>query len=722
MPWPHFLSKYNALLSGLLLFTLFFYLYAATTPAHPTGYADSEEIVTVAVTGGVAQPPGYGLLTTVLGLMIKVSPFSPIYTANLSSALFQALALMILFWAIAVMLSGKKELSTRQVFIASAAGVTITGLSQILWLTATRIEISAFASFTIALWFWSYAKWQQQVDRKGNHYRYFFLTLITFGVSLSHLQTVVFYLPGMLAALLVNFSVVKKHYLKPHLIMLGVATLSFSFFLPNTLLLAQNNTQADVSWYFPPTLEGWLGHITRRDYSGTFLDQSTERNAYWAGLPPYFYSMIPVYPKFVAEHVHLYAISLLVVAIWYLIAAKQWRYLPWLLFFLSAGMVLFAYMGIPPDDGTIIERDLLIGVGERQYIVGYLMLAPLLALAFFALFKEGNKRHIPLTTQMVIVSICASVIIWPMYQNHSRIVAGANTPIIDEYTRTVLASVKPNSVIVCSADIACFPLIYLSRVENKRPDVDILFQSPRPRHYYLKQNPHLYNMVYEENPDFVTNLIAWNLQNRPVYHTNPTDYYINYMGLNGNPFYLIPSAYAFEITPTLPKKPPLPFHHGFSLELLKKQPDLVDYYARGLPAYISTLHTLSGTLYLNYGEFEMARQQFELSLALTPNYRIATQWLTLLPEYTEADTYRAKPSMDMRPSLVQELINQDQLDQAYALGRKSLYINPFDYEMRLLVADLLIKGGYLREAKRELDQILKFDPNNELAKQRLDLL
>jgi tetratricopeptide (TPR) repeat protein len=718
MNWPHFPSfNKPGVIPAIIIFLSFLFLYSSTTPPHLTGYADSEELVTVAHLGGVAHPPGYALHTSILSLIMHFSPATPVKTANLSSAFFQSAALAIIFFALIILLSSHTKGSKRDVYLASAASVSIIGVSQIIWLTGTRIEVSAFSTFLVSLLVFSYAQWDYYVNNNGKHQPYLLSTLALFGIALSHMHTVILMLPGFVVALWLYRNQIRS-YLNRWLLICSTAALVGGFFIPNSLLLLQNNNQADMSWYFPQTVTGWLGHITRRDYAGTFIEEGLERNAYWVGIPPHFLNTLAVYPEFLSRHFYPIIPVIVGMSLLYVILIKKFRLLPLVMWYLFTSPILFAYMGLPGKEIVPIERDLLTGVGERQYVIGYLLMSGVLAFGFINALSYARRVFRSTVTAQLLFSVSSLVVVFLIYQSSRISVLHANEPIIDAYNRSMLAAAVPNSVIICNADVTCFPLSYLSKVERVRPDVQILFKNAKNQVYFLQKNRHLYGLDYQENPDYVANLVAWNLHYRPVYLTNPTDYYIRYLGLNGDPLYLIPNDYMYQVSKELPSEISI-FEYPISLSLLSKVPASTDVYTKGIIQYLGSIHTLSGTIYLNYGMNDEARKMLELGLSLSPGYETAITWLSLIPEYTKNDTYYGKRLPPVTQKMIQALANDGHEDRAYELARKNLYLNPFDHDLRLLMADLLYKAGYVEAAQREVNQIITLDPENQNANDRL---
>lgn len=705
----------------------FLLLYGITTPHHLTGYGDAEEMVTVSWLGGVAHPPGYPLFTLILNLLFKIIPIDPVTLANLFNGCLQALSLGIMFVVIFKLLKLQFPAApTLHIASISFGSVMITGLSVLYWLTATRIEVVTFTNLLVAVINLCLVLW---LETHGVGHpispRWLYLAAFAYGLGLSHMQTLILLLPGMFFILLIYHRNLGETLGRQIFVAIVTMVLTLmGFLLPQPLLFIQNSHRADLSWYFPQSLGGLVHHILRQDYSGNFLDENTQRDAYWSGLPAHFVPMIPKYLSYIQIHFSLPGILLIVLGIIFMLKIKSRQASIFLLFFIFGGLFLAAYIGEPTTKPAAIDDQMIVGIGHRQYLLGYSYFSLFIGYGLYALsefirshFKSKRLGFIILLSLITLVSLWQLIINLPL-------ISLANLPIIDNYVRTMLGTAKPNSTIVCSADMACFPLSYLNLVKHVRPDVTILYKSPKMQTYFLSAHPEFYQLSYVDNPDYVTNLIAWNLQNRAVYHTNPTDYYISYMGLNGDPFFLIPDANMFEIVKDKPKSITIPSDYPITQQLLSQKFDDRDAFTSGLKGYFSSIHTLAGTIYLNWGQSTEAKKMFDYSLSLTPFYRVAAEWLSLLPSYKISDTYQSRNlwTLDMLAKEAQGFIKNGALDKAYIYLRKATYLNPKTPGPRLLLAETLIKGGYPVEAAQELKEILLFNPDNQAAKIALEKL
>lgn len=92
-------------LVGLAIFFCIFLLYLLTLPNINTGFADSDELITVARVHGVAHPPGYPLYTLLsIGAGSLALPLSYAGKINALSAILQALTSVLIFLSVDMLL------------------------------------------------------------------------------------------------------------------------------------------------------------------------------------------------------------------------------------------------------------------------------------------------------------------------------------------------------------------------------------------------------------------------------------------------------------------------------------------------------------------------------------------------------------------------------------------------------------------------------------------
>lgn len=694
---------------------LFFCLYASTASHFAAGYADSDEFLTAGWLFGVSHPPGYGLLVSMVGLVMRLAPHGMgAWAANLlaSTLMSASIGFVVMSSAIASdLFDSPHQLSRRLTAISVLLPAYLLGISGLFWLYSGVLEVASLSVLLVSLNVYLSLLWYQCYVSGGSWILPFFATWFVAGLLLGHIQTGILMLPGFL--LLLIGGVRARKGLRWSNVGMGLGffflALAFSF----SLLWYFNSRQADVSWFFEPSLTGLRRHVMRADYAGHFIEESVTRNAYAAPLTWAYLTSQDDYIALLIKHLGLFFVSLVIFSI-LLIFLKKLRWwsaaiVAWTLF---GGFMLAGRLGLPSNDPQQLDRLARIGVIERQYLLGMSVMPILVTIGlywilvlFLRRFREPIVFNVMLPIALILLFVGA----------HSNFLIGfsASRSFSSKYVESMLSEAAADSVIICGGDISCFGLMYATEVLGIRSDVTILSKNNLYRKYFLAKHPEYYGLLYDENPYYYAHLIAWNLQSRHVYLSNPTDFYIDYIGLNGDPFFLIPKGYLFEIVKQKPTEFATLDRSVSNAVLVTPIPDN-DHFSQGMREYLASLHLTTGNLYALYGERQLAADELGYALALKPDFEKATAMLTELEYYAGdvAYTRTAETSIEDLKERAYASLTEEDFETAYSWYRKATYYDPTDVVVRNDLAHLLEKAGYLFEASWEIEHALLFDPDN----------
>ncbi|OWZ08860.1 putative membrane protein [Phytophthora megakarya] len=238
------------------LWTLLLSLLAYTTTSSldrlPGG--DSGELLAEACVGGVAHPPGYPLLLSLLRLVRwaindRENVVHFVYWANAVNALMAASAAACVTHTVHL-------LTSKQSMEAVAAGLCFA-LSKLMWEYARGIEVFALNNLLVGILHVLMVKHFKQPSTKNAC-----LGAFVCGLGLTNQHTIVlFEVPFIVAVLLTHrFRVVE-------LLMVTMAFLMGLSFYLQTFWSALSPTPG--SWGDTSTFEGLLAHVRRKEY-GTF--------------------------------------------------------------------------------------------------------------------------------------------------------------------------------------------------------------------------------------------------------------------------------------------------------------------------------------------------------------------------------------------------------------------------------------------------------------------
>jgi len=704
----------------LILTISYLIIYLQGISPFPTHYGDSGELLTVGNLGGVAHPSGYPVAVEVIFTLSKLFPHvPPALLGKITAAVVQSLALGI---TASVLLNLIKLFSATSKspkllrFAAVSICISILAFSPLFWLYGTVIEVISFTNLFVAMLMYVMTLWL--LKGRGID-RYLFLSAASFGFALAHVHTVILLFPGLLILFLAkiwndwpSIASVKKTVTG---LFIAAIIIIVSFILPNLLLFSQNVRKADVSWYFSQNLQGWVRHILRRDYAGYYFEDQKERPAYWTGFSSKIIKSQPEYLSYLNQHLTPLILVMGAFGASVLIKRKSRLYgLGVIALFLVSGSFMAGYMGIPPEDPQNVERPILIGVLQRQYLTGELMLT-LIAGIGLTLALENSKKRFGMTGAFIIGGVIASVLPWQIV-NNINMGNQKDNKIVTATAHATLNSVKPGSVIICGSDLACYSLLYASVIEKVRPDVTVLTNSRRYRRYFRETHPQFYGIVDQENPYYYANIISFNVAKRPTYITTPTRFYIEFIGLSGNPFYLIPHSYIYEVV-TSPPDVLLKPDYAEMDELLQLNIDDDDFFRQGIKDYFANNIFFQSQLYTYLGQADYAKVASTYAINLKPEYPELQQWLS--QPLSDPSFYLFSPDQTSQSatfiSFYEQALKDKDINRAYESLRKAIYMEPENVEYRLILARFYFDYQYYREAQEELDYVVLLDPGNSDA-------
>jgi tetratricopeptide (TPR) repeat protein len=691
-------------------------VYAVGFNPLPSGYADSDELATTSYLWGVSHPSGYALANIVYGAVMRLLWWLPSASVgNFLTMILMTVSMVILYLTLISIFSifYSQDKNGRWQLLTAVTGALLTGVSGLIFLYASKIEVVSFTVFWSSLIVLLAVKWYAKVMTTQDHKSWLYTTAIITGIGLAHVHTVIFLLPPLLILLFLTrdrWSDVRK-YEWIRLAGMGLLIAMLTFGIVNLGLFALNARQAEVSWAFPQTLEGWWGMVSRQDYAGYYIERDRNQHAYWH-LPTWDYVVSAGYfLLFVADHFSWVGVGLFSIGVLALVMKRQ--PLAWFLLslFVFQGILLGARMSyVPISTGPPQELD--IGVMHRQFLAGEYMFGLIMAYGLGMMLRYLYRRFPKRADVLVLVItalIFSTAVAYGMPMGYQK-----DNQISHHYGRLVLEEVEENAVIICASDISCYTLLHQSVVEKIRPDVTILTKNEHIRKYFLETNPELSPGVYNDNPYFFTQLVAHNVaQGKPTYLTNIDAFYLDFIGLDSNPFFLIPKGLLFKVVTSPITDTPVSAPEELAERIIGMKSSKDDYWASGLRHYFADVYHMSGTLMSRLGKKNEARTSLEAAMNLHPSRPYTTQQLRDLPLYDGEESYKSQ-SATTAASLrlaADEYLSEGKLQEAYDMLRKATYLNPNNLELRMSLVELLLRGNFFREVQLEVDQILFLDPD-----------
>jgi len=484
------LDVYICLLLALAVFTLY---VRTLTPGVLDG--DSGEWQYMANILGIPHSTGYPLYVLLAKLVTFLPIGNPAWRVNLFSALCAALTIPVVYLLAKRVARSMGESSAR---IAAILSASFFALMPSLWASATIAEVYTLNTLLIALTLFFAIRF---FDSAHPHDLY--LMALCFGLALANHRIAFFIAPALLLVLWLKRSALDIKKIAYAFIAIILPLLLYLYIpLRASQLLAEQSPEnwalypraeaivnGKISAYYNPTLAGFFNLITALDNRNKlgFQDASGQdqllvrlQNA-WTLL---------------REQIDPFGIVLAILGI--VILLRRERVLALIL--LAAG-------------GSIAAISLILRAESTRF---YFSAAYMVMLLFFTatiawILAQLNQRatenigtkdahHNALLIRLLYLAAIIYFAFFPLtafYFNFARMDESSNTK-YDQYARAVLNdNLAPNSVLIAPWEVAT-PIRYLQYVENVRPDVLTIHESPvRPQYQKILEAAHqLHRPIY----------------------------------------------------------------------------------------------------------------------------------------------------------------------------------------------------------------------------------
>lgn len=726
---------------GIIILLISFGVYFLSACRHNPGYADSDEMITIGYLLGAAHPSGYPLQIwlTKLFTLIPV-PGSIAFRANLMNGVLHALAVFFIYFSgnlLIKLFNNKEEHTDDHVsyfeMVVPAIGSLMLAFSGLFWMYAGVAEVNALNDFLAAITIWASLRWYWKLNNNKNRskseYGWYVLTWFLAGLGMTHVHTYILLYPGLGIMLLYGLIKYKRFSQYGWLrLILPLFILIISFLIPNLSLFYLNSRQANVSWYFDQDVDGWYGHLTRKVYSGYIPEKNLQVSSYLVKAEiSHYFKAFPYYWEFMIEHFSIIGVVFGLFGMsWVWLKRKDLALILSALVFIP-GLILALYMGIADKATASLEYRSLIGISQRQYLIGETIWGLAIIVGIWGainLINKYLKHNYKYYLKVVTVLLGIVFVLVQFIYNFSMGYQANNTHAWD-YAQAVLNPLPKDAVLMCFADFSCFSLMYAQEVEGLRTDVKLVSKNIYIKGHWLRKNPDIRGLEDTDNPYFSADVISWNLYNdRRVFMTDSVGYYVSYVGLEGNPFFIIPNGYTFEVVKKVPSQISS-FDYPITEKLLTYNRPSKDFWFGGQRDYFSNFHTINSLVFSYLGLKNEALNNLKLALTLTPDYQSAINIYRDLPTYNGNPNYRLGQESSPSTYYLEQgkmLLRDKKYDPAYKTLQKASFLNPKDLETRSLIADLLIMGKYYDAAKMEYKNILRFHPEATDIKQKLNVL
>jgi len=388
---------------------------------------DSGELVTAVHVLGVPHPTGYPLYVLLGKLWTLAVPAGSIaFRMSLFSAAGAATACALLF-ALCRRL-GADPLAALTAALCLAFAPSFCGEANIQRVYALNAAFVVAALLPACEWL-----------RRGDRFS-FAATLFVAGLGASnHTYLAVFAAAFALFALVTR----PRFALHPRTIAAAAGALLLGL-LPYLYLPLASRADPPLDWGNPDTLDRFLAVVLRRG----FWDRA------WVGSPADLLVVATDYGASLARELAWVGAPLALLGLW----TADRRRVPVLLLLLAAfgNLVVMALHGSRSD----------LFIWHRYYIPSYIIAALFLALGLRAAFSRVPAAARPLA---LLIPLSLLVSGWQRFDR-------SNYRIADDFSSTLLAGIPPGASLAATDDNILFVLIYLTMVEGRRPDINLILQ------------------------------------------------------------------------------------------------------------------------------------------------------------------------------------------------------------------------------------------------------
>jgi hypothetical protein len=447
---------------GAVVVLVAFGLYL-TTAARDIAFGDTPELTAVALTAGVAHPPGYPLFT-LIGWVFGQLPVGPLpFRIALLSVVCHALTVGVVYAA--------TFRFTRSIPAAAVAALLLA-CSPVFWAWSLVAEVFPLNDLLAATMLLLVALWHEHPERRA----LFVGGGLVGGLAAANHQTILLLGPAVLYVMWLRRKVLLRD-----LSLVRNAAIAFGVgLLPYLALIPLAARHPNLSWSDIRGPGDLIGHILRTDYgTGALIaDPKFTGGSLVGRVAALFTGMDPLFLVFVAVGA-LFA--------W---RVRRWYVTYLLIAFGIAGPAFIAYSNAKIDDPTVQS------VLARFFLMPYVVVAPLTGFAVLAAGELATRAPLSrrvLETAVAGVALAAGIAVVAL--NWSQVDQSDNH-VARTFGQDILATMRPDAIFFGGGDPIVFTVDYLTTIEHARPDVTVVESPLLGAVWYVRQ-------LKREHPELV---------------------------------------------------------------------------------------------------------------------------------------------------------------------------------------------------------------------------
>lgn len=463
-------------------------LYVATA-ARDIVFGDSPELTAVALTFGVAHPPGYPIFT-MLGWLFGHLPVGPLpFRVTLLSVVCNAATVGVVYVT--------TYRFTRNVPAAAVAAVALA-TEPVFWAWSLVTEVFPLNDLLSATMLLLVALWHEHPERR------WLLVAggLVGGLGMADHQTIALLSPAVFYVMWRRRDVLLR---VPRIVLdTGIAFLVG--LIPYVVLLPAAAHHSVWSWGDLRTPGDLLAHFLRQSYGTTSLIVGGQ---FTGGSP------VDRVVAFFAALDPLQWILLAAGAV-YAWRVKRWYATYLLIGFVIAGPLFSAYSNANlADDTTLL-------ILQRFFLMPHAIVAPLAGFAVVAAGEGVRRLPVPRRSLEMAAASIAVVIAIALVPLHYREIDRSNDHTARTFGEDLMASARKGAIFMVAGDPVVYSVQYLQSIEGARPDLALFILPLVSGDWYIREFKRLHPDVvvpddrYAADAGKIRSFFDANVAKRPI--------------------------------------------------------------------------------------------------------------------------------------------------------------------------------------------------------------
>jgi dolichyl-phosphate-mannose-protein mannosyltransferase len=425
------------------------------TAARDIVVGDTPELITAAAILGVPHPPGYPLFT-MLGHFFSLIPFGPIpFRVNLVAVICDALTVGIIFFT---------ALRLSRSHLASAMAALVLTVVPTFWRWSLVAEVFPLNNLLAGVLIFLLVIWHEEPHRAGVLIAASFVA----GLALTNHQTIVLLGPACCFVLWQRRAVL---WMRPQLLAICIVAFCVGL-LPYVYVPWASAHHPAWNWGNVSSLRDLITLIARKSYGSHRLVGTA---SYMGGSP--FARIIALCMSFGPA-----AGTLILLGAVQAYRRQRWYFWFSLLAFFCAGPMFVWITNL-----NLATAPSALFVLQRFFLLPQVVVAPLMALGILLIseFIASSTSVLPARSLPLVAGALLIILAVSVASTYRRVDQSRNR-IARSYCEDVFATVEPHGILLTTGDGVTIPLMYLSVVERRRPDVALITPPLLPADWYLR--------------------------------------------------------------------------------------------------------------------------------------------------------------------------------------------------------------------------------------------